>query len=36
VGFPDGSAGKESIFNAGNVGDEGLIPGQEDPQRRKW
>ena len=26
-GFPDGSVGKESTCNAGNPGDEGLIPG---------
>ena len=35
-GFPDGSVGKESAYNAGDRGDVGLIPGQEDPQRRKW
>ena len=26
-GFPDGSAGKESVCNAGDTGDSGLIPG---------
>ena len=25
-GFPDGSVGKESAFNAGDTGDEGLTP----------
>ena len=25
--FPDSSAGKESVCNAGDVGDSGLIPG---------
>ena len=25
--FPSGSAGKESSCNAGDIGDEGLIPG---------
>ena len=28
LGFPDGSVGKESTCNAG---DQGLIPGLEDP-----
>ena len=27
VGFPDGSAGKESTCDAGDTGDAGLIPG---------
>ena len=27
MGFPDGSAGKESTCHAGDTGDEGLIPG---------
>ena len=27
TGFPDGSEGKESAFNAGDTGDMGLIPG---------
>ena len=31
--FPGGSDGKAS---ACNVGDPGLIPGSEDPRRRKW
>ena len=26
-GFPDGSVGKESAYNAGDTGDAGLIPG---------
>ena len=30
-GFPDGSAGEESSYNAGDIGDTGSIPGQEDP-----
>ena len=31
LGFPDGSAGKESTCNTGEAGDKGLIPGSEDP-----
>ena len=27
--FPDGSADKESACNAGDIGDEGLVPGLE-------
>jgi len=27
MGFPGGSEGKESLFNAGDTGDMGLIPG---------
>ena len=27
MGLPDGSAGKESTCNAGDIGDSGLIPG---------
>ena len=27
LGFPDGSAGKESSCNAGDTGDAGSIPG---------
>ena len=27
MGFPDGSEGKESAFNAGDTGDLSLIPG---------
>ena len=27
LGFPDGSAGKESVFNTGDTGHTGLIPG---------
>ena len=27
MGFPDGSAGKESACNAGDTGDVGSIPG---------
>ena len=30
-GFPPGSNGKESAFNAG---DPGLIPGEEDPLKK--
>ena len=26
-GMPNGSAGKESAYSAGDTGDEGLIPG---------
>ena len=26
MGFPDGSAGKESACNAGDIGDMGSIP----------
>ena len=25
-GFPDGSAGKESVFSAGDIGEASLIP----------
>ena len=27
MGFPNGSEGKESIFNTGDTGGSGLIPG---------
>ena len=27
LGFPDGSGGKESAYNARNVGDAGAVPG---------
>ena len=27
MGFPDGSVGKESAYNAGDAGDLGSIPG---------
>jgi len=27
VGFPSGTAGKESFCNSGDTGDTGLIPG---------
>ena len=27
MGFPDGLAGKESTYNAGDIGDTDLIPG---------
>ena len=27
LGFPNGSAGKESSYSAGDTGDAGLIPG---------
>ena len=30
MGFPNGSEGKESSCNAGDTGDSGSIPGQED------
>ena len=36
LGFPGGSAVKESACNAGDTGDAGLIPGWEDPLRKKW
>ena len=29
--FPDDSVGQESACHAGDTGDAGLIPGQEDP-----
>ena len=29
MGFPGGSVGKESVFNTGDTGDMGLIPGWE-------
>ena len=32
-GFPGSSNGKESAWDAGDLG---LIPGQEDPWRKKW
>ena len=28
-GFPDGSAGKESVFSAGDIGEASLIPRSE-------
>ena len=31
MGFPGGSVGKDSTCNAGDSGDAGSIPGQEDP-----
>ena len=38
MGFPDGSAGKESACIVGDAGDMGLIPGDrlEIAWRRKW
>ena len=33
--FPDGLSGKESICNAGDTGDVGLMPGSG-RSRRKW
>ena len=27
MGFPDGLAGKEATYNAGDIGDTDLIPG---------
>ena len=35
-GFPGGSEVKNQPANAGYAGDIGLIPGREDPWRRKW
>ena len=34
MGFPDGSTGKESACNAGDIGDMGSVPGQEDSPGR--
>ena len=31
MGFLHGSSSKESVCNAGDTGDEGSIPGSEDP-----
>ena len=37
MGFPDGAAGKESAYSAGDSGDEGLIPGSKRSfQGGKW
>ena len=37
MGFPGGSVGKECVFNTGDTGDMGLIPGSGIfPQRRRW
>ena len=37
MGFPRGSAGKESACSAGDTGDMGLIPGSGIfPKRRRW
>ena len=37
MGFLDGTEGKESAHNAGEIGDTGLIPGSgRFPWRRKW
>ena len=37
LGFPGGSDGKESIYNAGDIRDTGLIPGWgRIPWRREW
>ena len=37
MGFPDGTAGKDSAYNAGDSGDVGLIPGSERSfQGGKW
>ena len=35
-GFPGGLVVKNQLPNAGDAGDIGLIPGWEDPWRRKW
>ena len=34
-GFPGGSSGKEAAANTGDIRDAGLIPGQEDPQKKE-
>ena len=34
-GFPDCSVDKESACNAGDTGNEGLIPGQRDPLEKE-
>ena len=34
IGFPDGSAGKESTCNTGDTGDAGSIPGSGRSPRR--
>ena len=36
MGFLGGSVLKKPPANAGDAGDVGSIPGQEDPQRTKW
>ena len=36
LGFPHGSAGKESTCRAGDTGDEGLIPGSGRSPGGKW
>ena len=36
-GFPDGSAGRKSACNAGDIGDVGWVPGPErSPGDGKW
>ena len=35
LGRPSSSRGKESICNAGDAGDTGLIPGEEDPLKKR-
>ena len=35
IGFPDGSAGKESACNAGDTEDTSLIPGSEGPLEKE-
>ena len=34
-GFPEGSVGEESVCNAEDTGDTGLIPGWEDPLKKE-
>ena len=34
-GFPDGSEGKESACNAGDMGDAGSVPGLGDPLEKE-
>ena len=35
IGFPDGSAGRESACNAGDTEDTSLIPGSEGPLEKE-
>ena len=35
-GLPWWLSSKESVCNAGDIGDTGSIPGREDPWRMKW
>ena len=36
MGFPGGSDGKESICNAGDAREAGMIPGSQDPLEKNW